>query len=275
MKKFFALCGIVATLLVACEAVDNKTNTPEETPSFTITSKTDVSINAGSTMGFITYTINTPVEGATIEATADVEWIGSFDYSQMGKIGYKVEANTSYDAREGKVTVSYNGTSVVIALTQAGKVRPEEIAVNVDYALGHYFGDYANINYNYYLVLSTSDYDADGSFYAAGEKFFLDIYAEERPEDYNNIRVPNGVYTFNPNNDGKAGTFLESYSLYKKYDISGTQVEERAYSEGTLTVTDDMIKLEVVFADETNLYVVTYNGDYTMMDKRSEVGAIY
>ena len=275
MKKFFALCGIVATLLVACEAVDNKTNTPEETPSFTITSKTDISINAGSTMGFITYTINTPVEGATIEATADVEWIGSFDYSQMGKIGYKVEANTSYDAREGKVTVSYNGTSVVIALTQAGKVRPEEIAVNVDYALGHYFGDYANINYNYYLVLSTSDYDANGSFYAAGEKFFLDIYAEERPEDYNNIRVPNGVYTFNPNNDGKAGTFLESYSLYKKYDISGAQVEERAYSEGTLTVTDDMIKLEVVFADETNLYVVTYNGDYTMIDKRSECGAIY
>ena len=275
MKKFFALCGIVATLLVACEAVDNKTNTPEETPSFTITSKTDISINAGSTMGFITYTINTPVEGATIEATADVEWIGSFDYSQMGKIGYKVEANTSYDAREGKVTVSYNGTSVVIALTQAGKVRPEEIAVNVDYALGHYFGDYANINYNYYLVLSTSDYDADGSFYAAGEKFFLDIYAEERPEDYNNIRVPNGVYTFNPNNDGKAGTFLESYSLYKKYDINGYQVDERAYSEGTLTVTDDMIKLEVVFADETNLYVVTYNGDYTMIDKRSECGAIY
>ena len=275
MKKFFALCGIVATLLVACEAVDNKTNTPEETPSFTITSKTDISINAGSTMGFITYTINTPVEGATIEATADVEWIGSFDYSQMGKIGYKVEANTSYDTREGKVTVSYNGTSVVIALTQAGKVRPEEIAVNVDYALGHYFGDYANINYNYYLVLSTSDYDANGSFYAAGEKYFLDIYAEERPEDYNNIRVPNGVYTFNPNNDGKAGTFLESYSLYKKYDINGYQVDERAYSEGTLTVTDDMIKLEVVFADETNLYVVTYNGDYTMMDKRSEVGAIY
>ncbi|MBR5200988.1 MAG: BACON domain-containing protein [Alistipes sp.] len=275
MKKFFALCGIVATLLVACEAVDNKTNTPEETSSFTITSKTDISINAGSTMGFITYTINTPVEGATIEATADAEWIGSFDYSQMGKIGYKVEANTSYDAREGKVTVSYNGTSVVIALTQAGKARPEEITVNVDYALGHYFGDYANINYNYYLVLSTSDYDANGSFYAAGEKFFLDIYAEERPEDYNNIRVPNGVYTFNPNNDGKAGTFLQSYSLYKKYDISGAEVDERAYSEGTLTVTDDMIKLEVVFDDEINLYVVTYNGDHTMIDKRSECGAIY
>lgn len=271
MKKFFALCGIVATLLVACE----KSNTPEETPSFTITSNTDISISAGSTMGFITYTIDTPVEGATIEATADVEWIGSFDYSQMGKIGYKVEANTSYDAREGKVTVSYNGTSVVIALTQAGKARPEEITVNVDYALGHYFGDYANTNYNYYLALSTSDYDADGSFYAAGEKFFLDIYAEERPEDYNNIRVPNGVYTFNPNNDGKAGTFLESYSLYKKYDINGAEVNQRAYSEGTLTVTDDMIKLEVVFADEINLYVVTYNGDYTMMDKRSECGAIY
>ena len=271
MKKFFALCGIVATLLVACE----KSNTPEETPSFTITSNTDISISAGSTMGFITYTIDTPVEGATIEATADVEWIGSFDYSQMGKIGYKVEANTSYDAREGKVTVSYNGTSVVIALTQAGKARPEEITVNVDYALGHYYGDYANINYNYYLALSTSDYDANGSFYAAGEKFFLDIYAEERPEDYSHIRVPNGVYTFNPDNDGRAGTFLESYSIYKEYDIYGSQIDEKVYTEGTLTVTDDMIKLEVIFKDETDLYMVTFEGDYAMMDMRSTVGAIY
>ena len=99
--------------------------------------------------------------------------------------------------------------------------------------------------------------------------------AEERPEDYNNIRIPNGVYTFNPNNDGKAGTFLESYSLYKEYDINGYQVDEKAFSEGTLTITDDMIKLEVVFDGETDLYILTYEGDYAMMDKRSESGAIF
>ena len=278
MKKLLSLFALCALVFAACEPVNGDVNggRPDANPALTITSKTEVSIGSGSTMGIITYTIDTPVEGATVEAKADVEWIGSFDYSQMGKIGYKVEANASYDARQGNVTISYNGTEVnTIIFTQAGKVRPEEVKVEAAYALGHYFGDYANINYNYYLVLSSSDYDANDSFYAAGTKFFLDIYAEERPEDYNHIRVPNGVYTFNPNNDGKAGTFLESYSVYKEYDINGYQVNEKSYSEGTLTVTDDMIKLEVVFEGETNIYVVTYEGDYAMIDKRYESGAIY
>ena len=267
----FALCTLV---VAACEPITTGDDNTV-TSSLTITSKTDISIGSGSSMGIITYTIDTPVEGATVEAKSDVEWIGSFDYSQMGKIGYKVAANASYDARQGKVTISYNGSDTVITFTQAGKTRPQEVAIEAPYLLGHYFGDYANMNYNYYLVLSSSNYDANGSFYAAGTKFFLDIYAEERPADYNNIRVPNGVYTFNPNNDGKAGTFLESYSVYKEYDINGYQVDEKSFSEGTLTVTDDMVKLEVMFEGETNLYVVTYEGDYAMIDKRSESGAIY
>ena len=272
MKKILAICGVIATLLTACETLQN---TPTNKSSITITSKTEVSVGAGSTMGIITYTIDTPVEGATVEATSNVEWIGSFDYGQMGKIGYKIEANPTYDAREGVVTVSYNGGSTEIRFTQAGKARPQEIKIEATYALGHYFGDYAGINYNYYLVLSSSDYDTSGSFYAAGTKFFLDIYSEERPEDYSHIRVPNGVYTFNPDNDGRAGTFLESYSIYKEYDIHGSQIDEKVYTEGTLTVIDDMIKLEVIFKDETDLYTVTFEGDYAMMDMRSTVGAIY
>ena len=268
----FALCAIMVT---ACEPVKTGGENNTTTSAITITSKTEISVGSGSTMGIITYTIDNPVEGATVEATADVEWIGSFDFSQMGKIGYKVDANTTYDARVGKITISYNGHNALITFNQAGKMRPQEIALEAPYVLGHYYGDYANINYNYYLVLSSSNYDSNGSFYAAGWKFFIDIYSEERPADYNHIRVPNGVYTFNPNNDGKAGTFLESYSLYKEYDLNGYQVDEKAFSEGTLTVTDDMIKLEVIFDGETDMYVVTFEGDYSMVDKRSESGAIY
>ena len=273
MKKFLTLCGIVATLLVACEPITNNTNTTE--PTFAITSKHEVSVSSGSTMAMIMYTIENPVTGLTIEATSNVEWIGSFDYSQMGKITYKVDANTTYNERVGIITVTYNDYSVEITLTQAGKTRPQEVKIEAAYALGHYFGDYANTNYNYYLVLSSSDYDANGSFYDAGTKFFLDVYSAERPADYNNIRVPNGVYTFNPDNDGRAGTFLESFSVYKEYEAYNVMSAEKSYSEGTLTVTDDMIKLEVIFESETDMYVVTYEGDYSMMDKRSESGAIY
>lgn len=265
----------MAVCLLAFAACEPITSDEPTASSITITSKTEVSINSGSTMGIITYTIDNPTEGYEIKATSDVEWIHSFDYSQMGKIGYKVDANQTYDPRSGIVTISYGTDEIAINFTQKGKQRPEEVKVEAAYALGHYFGDYANINYNYYLVLSSSDYDSNDSFYAAGTKFFLDIYAEDRPEDYSHIRVPNGVYTFNPNNDGKAGTFLESYSVYKEYDINGYQLDEKSYTEGTLTVTDEMIKLEVMFEGETNIYVVTYEGDYAMIDKRSESGAIY
>ena len=272
MKNIISLMAVCLLAFAACEPITSDEPTAS---SITITSKTEVSINSGSTMGIITYTIDTPTEGYEIKATSDVEWIHSFDYSQMGKIGYKVDANPTYDPRSGIVTISYGTDEIAINFTQKGKQRPEEVKVEAAFALGHYFGDYANINYNYYLVLSSSDYDSNNSFYAAGTKFFLDIYAEDHPEDYSHIRVPNGVYTFNPNNDGKAGTFLESYSVYKEYDINGYQLDEKSYSEGTLTVTDDMLKLEVVFEGETNIYVVTYEGDYAMIDKRSESGAIY
>ena len=270
MKKLLFICGVVATLLTACETPNNNV-----VSSFEITSKQDISVGSGNVQGIITYTLTSPVVGMSIEAEANVEWINSFDFSQMGKIGYKVDANPTYDARNGVITVTYNNYSVELNLTQAGKVRPEEKKIEAPYLLGHYYGDYAGYNYNYYLVFSESNYDATGAFASEGWKFFLDIYSEERPTDYNNIRVPNGVYTFNPNNDGMAGTFLESFSIYKEYDNGGIEVAEHPYEEGVLTVTDDLVKLEVKFTDEDSLYTVTFSGDYTMQDRRSEAGGIY
>lgn len=271
MRKILAIFSVIATLLTACDTVDNNV----VTPSFEITSKQDISVGSGNVQGIISYTLTNPVVGVSIEAEANVDWINSFDFSQMGKIGYKVDANPTYDQRSGVITVTYNDYSVELNLSQDGKPRPNEIAIEAPYLLGHYYGDYTGYNYNYYLVLSESDYDANGSFYRAGYKYFLDIYSEERPADYNNIRVPNGVYTFNPNNDGMAGTFLESFSIYKEYDNSGVEVNERTYQEGVLTVTDDLVKLEIKFNDSEDLYIVTFNGDYSMVDYRKEAGGIY
>ena len=271
MKKILLMCSILATLLTACEVQNDE----PQAATIKITSNTDISVGSGNVQGIILYELINPMEGCTVEATANVEWINSFSYREMGKIGYKVDANGSYDVREGIITVNYNGYSIDITLTQKGKVRPEEVVTEAPYLLGHYYGDYAGYNYNYYIALSESDYDDNGSFYRAGYKYFLDIYSAERPEDYDNIRIPNGVYTFNPANDGQADTFLESFSVYKEYDVNGLQVHEETYAEGTLTVTDDYVKLEVIFNGSENLNVVTYTGDYKMVDYRQQAGSIY
>ena len=271
MKKLFAMLLVCLTVFTACEPVS------EEVPSsITLTSNSDVKLNSGSAMGIITYTINIPVAGYEVKAVANVEWINSFDYSQMGKIGYKVDANPTYEPREAVVTLSYGSDSLTINFTQKGMERPEEVNIEAPYLLGHYYGDYANNgNYNYYLVFSESNYDSTGGFQAAGYKYFLDIYSTERAADYNNIRVPDGVYTFNPRNDGEAGTFLESFSIYKEYDINGMEVGEKKYKTGALTVEGNNIKLELTFEDENKIYIVTYTGDYDMKDMRSSSGGIY
>ena len=202
----------------------------------------------------------------------------------MGSIKFTVDENSSYDARQGIITVSYAEVDYTVTVNQEGTPRPEEVTIEAPFLLGQYYGDYAqNNNYNYYVCLSENDYGQEDpnspmKIWGSGYKFFLDIYSEERPADYEHIKIPNGVYTFNPNNDGAAGTFLECGSMYKEFDSNGFEINpQRLYLDGTLTVTDDLVKLEVTFDDpeDTDVYVVTFSNDYAMIDYRYKSGGIY
>ncbi|MBR5852759.1 MAG: BACON domain-containing protein [Alistipes sp.] len=280
-KRFFAFFATIAILLTACEPANTDPTGGNEpgntTPSLTITSASEVNVGYGNAVSVIVYTLNNPTEEYKVEAAADVEWINSFDHSKMGNIKFTVDENSSYDARQGIITVSYADVDYTVTVNQEGTPRPEEHNIEAPFLLGHYYGDYAGNNYNYYVCLSESDYDANTSFYDAGFKFFLDVYSDQRPADYDHIKIPNGVYTFNINNDGTAGTFLECASLYKEYDSTGFEINQRLYLDGTLTVTDDEVKFEVTFEDpeDTSIYVVTFSGDYSMVDYRYMSGGIY
>ena len=65
---------------------------------------------------------------------------------------------------------------------------------------------------------------------------------------------------------------FSKFSIYKEYDNSGSEIDERTYAEATLTVTDDLVKLEVVFDDSNDKYIVTYSGNYTIRDARNASG---
>lgn len=284
MKKLFMVLSLCTLFATACEtpldgSQDNSGNQNEEsnepsTPEPEIyLGKDSITVGSGSSMSTISYSITDPVDGLTIEATADVEWIHSFNYVNTGKIGFSTSANESYEERVGVITVTYGSASATATVTQSAQARPQIVNITAPYLLGHYFGDYANEAFNYYIVLSESNYDANKSFYAGGWKYFLDVYASTHPTDYTKIRIPNGVYTLNTNNDGKAGTFLSYYSIYKEYNSNGTERAEREYKSGKLTVTDELITLDVTFTDGTDNHVVTYSGDYTIIDCRSQSGS--
>lgn len=65
--------------------------------------------------------------------------------------------------------------------------------------------------------------------------------------------------------------------MYKEFDSNGFELNQRLYLDGTLTVTDDLVKLEVTFDDpeDTDVYVVTFSNDYAMIDYRYKSGGIY
>lgn len=279
MKRLFMLFTLFAFVATACSESpetnqNNNNNNQPSTPTTTITlGRDNISVGSGNGMSFISYDIENPVEGLTVEATADVDWIHTFDYSNSNKISFYFDATDLYEQRIGTITVTYGEVSDSVTVTQEAKQMPKEIEVTAPFLIGEYYGDYAGANYNYYVALSSSDYDANNPLYAPGWKYFLDIYASECPADYNNIRIPNGEYTFTENG-GVANSLFGKFSIYKEYDNSGFEIDEKVYEEATLTVTDDLVKLEIVFEDSNDKYIVTYSGDYAILDKRNTAGGV-
>ena len=270
MKKLFMLLALCAFIATSCDN-SSDVETTKTTPEITVP-KDHLSMGSGNGMGSISYSITNPVEGLSVEANADVEWIHSFKHSN-NKIDFSVSATDLYEERTGIITLTYGDANASVTITQAGKQKPNEVEVTAPFLIGEYYGDYAGANYNYYIALSSSDYDASNPLYAPGWKYFLDIYASERPADYDNISIPNGVYALT-DNGGVANSLFGKFSIYKEYDNSGFEIDEKTYEEATLTVTDDMVKLEVVFEDSNDKYTVTYSGNYTILDKRNAAGGV-
>ena len=118
MRRLFFIFSIFAMLLTSCETVS------EGTDFIQLTSKESVNVGCGSSIGYITFDLVTPVEGATVEATATVEWIGDFGYAQMGKIMFNVEKNPTEEERSGEIVVTYGDDSFKVTITQAANPAP-------------------------------------------------------------------------------------------------------------------------------------------------------
>lgn len=78
------------------------------------------SIKAAGEVCTIKYSIDFPVDGKSISATSNQDWVNSFDYSTAGEISFVVEENTG-DTRSATIILSYEGAeSVNITVAQNG-----------------------------------------------------------------------------------------------------------------------------------------------------------
>lgn len=92
---------------------------------------TSISVPAAGDVYTINYSINFPVDGKSISAKSDQDWVNNFDYSTTGEISFIVDANTG-DARTANITLSYEGAEdVIVRISQnaTGAVSETEIEI--------------------------------------------------------------------------------------------------------------------------------------------------
>jgi len=89
-------------------------------PVLEITSPATISVGQEGDIATITYNVQNPVEGGSVTAEADVDWINSFDYTTSGEVSFIVDANNDA-SRTGVVTLSYEGAeSKTVTIQQNG-----------------------------------------------------------------------------------------------------------------------------------------------------------
>ena len=119
----------------------------DEAPVFApIISATPTSINvpAAGDVCTINYSIDFPVDGKSISATSDQDWVNSFEYSTTGEISFVVDANTG-DARTATITLSYEGAeNVTITVAQKSASSGETVTYTALFGASYNSGKVQN-----------------------------------------------------------------------------------------------------------------------------------
>ena len=277
MKRIFAILTIVSLVFAACEPVDDgggNNNIDNNAPQIILKSKAEVTVGCGNVMGFISYELVNPSTELTVEATANVEWIGEFDYKSMGKVGYKAESNPGIDPRVGVVTISYGDSKIEVNVTQEGNPVPTDIKIEAPILTGHYYGNVQGL-YNFYLVFSDkgmSSYEAiygHNYFNVANAYYYvIDLYLSTEATN-EECTVPNGTYGFDRKSQGWPDQFGHEFSWLQTNDENGFSTAQRQFEDGTLTVEDGKVTLNVIMYNENQQeesHTVIYEGDYSLID---------
>ena len=94
-------------------------------PAIVISSENPMEFDMNGGIGTITYTIENPVQGVSLTASANVNWISQVTV-QSEKIIFQVAANTGA-AREGVITATYGMLEEKITVKQAEYVAPAPV----------------------------------------------------------------------------------------------------------------------------------------------------
>lgn len=142
LRNFFYLLIALPLAFASCE---NFGEDVAKEVKLTVTSSLTAEFEAEGGAGIIVYTLENAPEGAQVSATCAAEWVNNITVGT--NITYMVDANSTEEARETKVVVSYEAQVVEVVVMQAGKaaapktpkfelVSAEEMEFGWEQALG-------------------------------------------------------------------------------------------------------------------------------------------
>lgn len=142
LRNFFYLLIALPLAFASCE---NSGEDVAKEVKLTVTSSLTAEFEADGGAGIIVYTLENAPEGAQVSATCADEWVNNITVGS--NITYMVDANSTEEARETKVVVSYEAQVVEVVVMQAGKaaapktpkferVSAEEMEFGWEQALG-------------------------------------------------------------------------------------------------------------------------------------------
>lgn len=256
MKRFFPIVFFLL-LFAAC---DRNTG---NAPSISLLDDGNVIVSPAGGKVEIVYGVVNAVDGGTVSAYSDVEWISEPSYDSDTRLSFVVDANGTMEKRSSVITIDYTyggGTveSKQINLIQSASSYALDATVFTSTYYGDFFGD--DGEHRYYTWLSDMPF-VNEEPQAGGTYYLFDIYAPA-PEG-GKPSIPAGTYTIGKPNTTTAMTFSSDYSNGFKTDASGNYLYESVFSEGTLTVSyeGESIVMEAVLLDtEGGYHFVSYSG---------------
>lgn len=288
LRNLFYVLLALPLFFVSC--TESGTDEPAtQEPTLTLISNTTLSFDADGGDGSIVYIVENPVDGAKVTASCNANWITNLTVGDI--ITFKVEANTGED-RSTVIVAIYKDKYFEVAINQAAAAsepnNPDDggnddnsgdntstITFTPHYAEAVYYGDYYTLGTadNFYLALSDLGFDDEGSEYAGGTYYALDIYAPITSD----MTITPGRYNFDINKTNAAGTVaLNEYTCYYKMNATGNGYDTEDYPDsGYITFAEDgSIYAEFHFTSGAT-HKISYTGDiyvYNAMDSGDNGG---
>lgn len=234
--------------------------------SLTITSGESIAVERMGTTVAIEYTLENrnPVDYIYVKSSAD--WIYAMDTQSDGVVKLGIATNTTNSSRETLVTIGYGTASATTTLRQAGD---GDILFEAPLLTGEYLGDALTPGTgNYWFFLTDRGFNEDGVSLPNTTYYRIDAYGPPSMGE-DPVVIPNGTYTYDPDNSYADWTFTAEYSGFWVTDANARRDKITPFDTGTLVVEDGKVVLTVTIAGEE--HVAVYEGDIALRDSRGDV----